>query len=313
MGMVLGAMVSNASTHAGRAAVSLNALALGDAFGARLFAPDGAEAVRERTLPPGPWEWTDDTEMACSVYAVLYRYGRVDQDALVASFAAHYDALRGYHTATDHLLRSVRAGGDWRTLAPAQFDGAGSWGSGAAMRVAPLGAWFADDVAEAVRQARLSAEVTHTHPDGIAGAVAVAAAAAVAVRCEPLGAGGFLGEVLDYIPSGAVHEAVHDARALLISSDPCAVAAELGCGELIGARDTVPFALWAAAKHHDDLPGALWAAAAAASAAGGDLDTTCAIVGGIVGTRLPWGQLPAGWRERAEPLPEWVPVPASRS
>ncbi|MBB6171785.1 ADP-ribosylglycohydrolase [Nocardiopsis mwathae] len=301
-------MSTNVSTRAGRAAVSLSALAAGDAFGARLLEPDGAQAVRGRVLPPGPWEWTDDTEMACSVYAVLYRCGRVDQDALVAGFAAHYDALRGYHRATDHLLRSVRAGGDWRALAPAQFGGAGSWGSGAAMRVAPLGAWFADDVAEAARQAALSARVTHTHPDGVAGAVAVAVAAAVAARGDPLGSHEFLDEVLDHVPSGTVREGVADARALLISADPCAVAAELGCGELIGARDTVPFALWTAAKHHDDFPGALWAAAAAGVRAGGDLDTTCAIVGGVVGTRLPGGRLPEEWRRRTEPLPEWVPV-----
>ena len=68
-------------------------------------------------------------------------------------------------------------GTDWRDAARRPFRGAGSMGNGAAMRVAPLGAWFADDVARAVDEARRSAEVTHMHPEGIAGAVAVAVAA----------------------------------------------------------------------------------------------------------------------------------------
>jgi signal transduction histidine kinase len=39
------------------------------------------------------------------------------------------------------------------------------------MRVAPVGAYFADDYGRVVDQARASALATHTHPEGIAGAV----------------------------------------------------------------------------------------------------------------------------------------------
>ncbi|MER6005354.1 ADP-ribosylglycohydrolase family protein [Nonomuraea angiospora] len=45
----------------------------------------------------------------------------------------------------------VREGGDWRTLSAELFDGKGSWGNGAAMRVAPLGAWFANDLPQTRR------------------------------------------------------------------------------------------------------------------------------------------------------------------
>jgi ADP-ribosylglycohydrolase len=63
-----------------------------------------------------------------------------------------------------------------------QFDGMGSWGNGAAMRVAPLGAWFAEDLDTVVAEAIRSAQVTHAHPEAAAGAVAVAVAAALSVR-----------------------------------------------------------------------------------------------------------------------------------
>lgn len=50
-----------------------------------------------------------------------------------------------------------------------------SWGNGSAMRVSPIGFAFSDQE-EVLRQARLSAEVTHNHPEGVKGAQAVALA-----------------------------------------------------------------------------------------------------------------------------------------
>jgi ADP-ribosylglycohydrolase len=47
------------------------------------------------------------------------------------------------------------------------------------MRAAPIGAYWAGDLARACADAARSALVTHAHPDGVAGAVAVAAAAAL--------------------------------------------------------------------------------------------------------------------------------------
>jgi ADP-ribosylglycohydrolase len=50
-----------------------------------------------------------------------------------------------------------------------------SWGNGSAMRVSPVGFAF-DSLEETLRIAKISAEVTHNHPEGIKGAQAVAAA-----------------------------------------------------------------------------------------------------------------------------------------
>lgn len=51
----------------------------------------------------------------------------------------------------------------------------GSWGNGAAMRVSSV-AWLYDDLGTVRRMARLSAEVSHDHPEGIKGAEATACA-----------------------------------------------------------------------------------------------------------------------------------------
>jgi ADP-ribosylglycohydrolase len=50
-----------------------------------------------------------------------------------------------------------------------------SWGNGAAMRVSPVGFAF-DTIGDVLEQARLTAEISHNHPEGIKGAQATALA-----------------------------------------------------------------------------------------------------------------------------------------
>lgn len=258
-----------------------------------------------RHLPPDPWWWTDDTEMACSIVTILHRHGRIDQDALAACFAEHHDFDRGYGPGVNRMLRLIRQeNGDWRHLATQAWDGCGSWGNGAAMRVAPLGAYFADDPHRAATEAARSAEVTHTHPEGVAGAIAIAVAAALAAAEPQLRGADLLQTVADHTPPGPVRDGIANAISLLPLADPRSAAASLGNGREISAPDTVPFCLWVAAKHPDDYAAAFWATASA----GGDIDTTCAIVGGITAARLGAAAIPTEWRERCEPLPAWAAV-----
>ena len=49
-----------------------------------------------------------------------------------------------------------------------------SWGNGSAMRVSPVGL-YAKKLSEALELAKISAEVTHNHPEGLKGAQAIAA------------------------------------------------------------------------------------------------------------------------------------------
>lgn len=265
------------------ALLSLDGLSVGDALGAQFFA-------RPRTddLPPAPWPWTDDTEMACLLLAELLAHGEVDQDRLAASFAEHCDPYRGYGPGAVVVLHRIRDGVPWREAAATAYRGGGSCGNGAAMRVAPLGAFFAGDPATALAQAVRQAEVTHAHPEGVAGAVAVAVAAA-------LPGPGLLDAVLDHLGGGEVRRGVERARRLRGRSTAEA-AYELGNGSRSIAQDTVPFALWVAATHADDYEAAIRACVEA----GGDMDTTAAIVGGVVATRT---GVPENWTARREPLP----------
>ncbi|KDQ69913.1 ADP-ribosylglycohydrolase family protein [Streptomyces halstedii] len=293
--------------HFERALASLRGLSVGDALGSQFFVPANYPLLKERALPPGPWQWTDDTEMACSVLAVLAAHRRVDQDALADSFARHHDFDRGYGPAVNRLLRLVREGGDWRQLASALFQGQGSWGNGSAMRIAPLGAWYADDPEQATHQAEISSYTTHQHREAVVGAMAVAAAAAlVAAPGGPPTPEALLDGVVALVPRSAVGAGLRRARDMLDYRDAGTVAAVLGNGRRTSAHDTVPFALWSAARSLGDFEEAFWVTAQA----GGDVDTTCAIVGGVVASG-PAGAPPARWAADVEALPDWLPGAAA--
>jgi len=299
----MGIMAGMTSDSRLKALASLRGLAVGDALGSQFFVPDNRGHFDRRTLPPGRWRWTDDTQMACSVLQVLDAHGRIDADALAASFAARHDVDRGYGAAANRLLRLVREGGDWRQLAAGLFDGQGSYGNGAAMRVAPLGAWHAGDLDAAIAQAAAAAQVTHTHPEAVAGAVAVAVAAAlVAAGEDPADPVEFLTAVAGHTPEGAVAAGIRAAAAIAAETDARQVGRVLGNGSAVSAPDTVPLTLWVAAHHRDDFTRAFWVTASA----GGDVDTTCAIVGGILAARPGPDRPPSAWWAQTEPLPHWI-------
>jgi ADP-ribosylglycohydrolase len=286
--------------------LSLDVLSIGDALG-EMFAyrPGTApDRLKRNDLPAGPWFHTDDTEMAISIVAVLKSHGHVEQDALAKRFYRRWerDPERGYGRMTRMQLREMLMGENWRATSARAFGGAGSMGNGAAMRVAPLGAYFAEDPERAAAEARASSVVTHTHPEGIAGAVATAVAASTAWRLRhstsPERPMAFLDEVLRLTPESEVRRRILLATHTPADTDVNVVAQTLGRGDLVTAADTVPFCVWVSAHHLDGYVDAL----ADTIRVGGDCDTNAAIVGGIVALSVGQDGIPADWLKSKEPI-----------
>jgi ADP-ribosylglycohydrolase len=285
-----------------RAQRSLEGLSVGDAFGERFFGPTG-DVVRRiiaRQLPDPPWRYTDDTIMAISVVETLEHHGLIDQDDLALRFARKYarNPERGYGHMAHEVLSAICSGMHWDFVSRAAFEGQGSMGNGGAMRVAPVGAYFCGDVERVTREAKRSAAVTHAHPEGQAGAVAVAVFAALVaagVR-EPHE---LFRIALERTPSGRTREGIARAAELALSSEVGRAAELLGTGQQVVSHDTVPYALWCAARHLDSFQEAMWTTVAGL----GDRDTTCAIVGSIVALAEQADPVPPLWaryRERLE-------------
>lgn len=102
--------------------------------------------------------FTDDSVLTmASAYSIL---NNVPYAQSYKDFGRRYPG-RGYGDRFQHWLHS-------ESLQPHN-----SWGNGSAMRVSPVGFAF-DSIEEVLKQAKLSAECTHNHPEGIKGAQATA-------------------------------------------------------------------------------------------------------------------------------------------
>jgi ADP-ribosylglycohydrolase len=286
-----------------RARLALEGLSVGDAFGERFFGlPERVVPLNEaRAIAAPPWRYTDDTEMALSVVEQLEARERIDQDELAERFAQRMDMSRGYGHGAFEVLCAIRGGRHWHGASRSAFRGKGSFGNGAAMRVAPVGAWFADDLDRLVREAAASAEITHAHPEGIAGAIAVAVAAALCATSAEADPTRFLDAVLRHVPRGYTYDGIAEALALPDDCDAIAAAKTLGNGSGVTAPDTVPFCLWVVAHHvrEGSYEEALWSTVSAL----GDRDTACAIVGGVIVLRTGLDSVPNAWRTSRESLP----------
>ncbi len=288
-----------------RVLLSFDGLSIGDGFGECFFTGSSTieRRLRLRELPRSPWRVTDDTMMALSIVRCLKRHGFIDQDELASAFAEEYDRNpnRGYGGMAQRILSSIREGYSWKEVSRRAFNGQGSCGNGGAMRSAPVGAYFADDLDRVIYEAKCSAEVTHAHADGKTGAVAVALAAAwMSEPCnhmsEPNHA--LIEFVLTRIPHTETYHELLKAPEVPFDTEPQMAALILGNGSRVIASDTVPFCLWCAARHSNSYTGALWATVSGL----GDRDTTCAIVGGIVALSAGRAGIPTEWLNAREPL-----------
>lgn len=291
-----------------RARLALEGLSIGDSFGERFFGHTSEKLdwmIQSRVHPEGVWLWSDDTAMALGIFETLRDHRGIVQDSLAKKFADRYgvEPGRGYGGGAHRLLQSLQAGDHWESAASGLFDGVGSMGNGAAMRSAPIGAYFSEDLSIVAKHAQLSAEVTHAHPDGIAGSIAIAIASAVATQMnlkkEPLSGQKLLAEAFEHTPTGDTKDGIRNA----IELDPAYAVSTaiqvLGNGSRVLSSDTVPFALWCAARHMKDFHEAMWSTVSG----GGDRDTTCAMVGGILACALGDSGIPASMRAAREPLP----------
>jgi ADP-ribosylglycohydrolase len=290
------------------AELALAGLSIGDAFGQMFFGNTStmSMAIDLRALPAPPWYLTDDSIMAIGIVETLKACGAIDRDYLAQRFATNYqrNRRRGYGGMAHHILQEFCKGGDWREVAPGVFDGMGSYGNGGAMRVAPLGGFYADDLERLQTEAIASAEVTHSHLEGKVGALSIALASAWAWNHrdrQPYNPQALFSFILDRLPDSDTKSGIHRASELPLDYSVATAVSALGNGTMVSAPDTVPFTLWCAARHMDNFEAAMWTTVSGL----GDRDTTCAIVGGIVALYVGEAGIPLAWQQARESLTDW--------
>jgi len=263
-------------------------LAVGDALGGK-FEAQSADAIRARfptaeQLIGYPQEeiwYTDDTQMAIGVGEALVERGEIVEEILCRAFVANYVPSRGYGRGARAVLDAMEEGRDYRQVAEQHFPG-GSFGNGAAMRVAPVGLVFRDDHRQLWNQARLSALPTHLHPLGIEGAQLLGLAVALCSRTERFDRTPFFAELLGACESAEYRSQMEQAARAHKPEDLA------GLGNRIEAVYSVPTAIASFAL----TPESFEATVSNVILLGGDTDTLAAMAGALSGAYVGAGRLP---------------------
>lgn len=241
--------------------------------------------------------WTDDTQLTIEVArTIIEGVGSFDPARFADRLVDWLPHGRGVGRATRDAVTRLQHAEPWWTAGAA----VNSAGNGAAMRAAPVGLLWAlvEHPWPLARDAVLSALPTHTHPVGVAGAVAIAAGVACSLRLagahRPIDARRFLSFVADAIAGiekeptplrsdRSVAATLHD-RILqvgdLLDADPEDVFAELWSGAF--ALESVPAALYCFLRSPERPDQVVLTAANA----GHDTDTIASMAGNLVGAHI---------------------------
>ena len=180
------------STRIDRVRGCLLGMAIGDALGAPLEGL-GAQQIRAhyhlvtdyvdgaRAWKKKPYRWrlpglySDDTQQALVLCDVVLEHGRIDLARLAGLYlelATPEGGYAGAHRGVGRSFRQVLA--DLKRGVPPDRTGQGSAGIGAAMRIAPLALYFAEEP-DALHEAVMAASLmTHRDVRSLSGAMAVA-------------------------------------------------------------------------------------------------------------------------------------------
>jgi len=280
----------SSATVADRFTGCLIGLAVGDAIGgpyegltsADIYFQFGTPEVIIRNPSNETLYFTDDTEMMFGVAETLIECGSIDEARLCRAFVENYHPDRGYGQGARKVLNAMAEGKNWRKIAATLFPG-GSFGNGAAMRVAPVGLFFRDQREVLWEQARLSAFPTHTHPLGIEGAQLLAAAIAIASQATTFNRREFYHELRQLATTEEFHWHL-DIAAKLKPSDTVS-----GLGSTLHAHRSVVTAIACFAATPSDFEFAV----GRAIGLGDDTDTLAAMTGALVGAFAGQAAIPA--------------------
>lgn len=291
---------STAERLRSKARGTLVGVAVGDALGAPF---EGMETVSpsvlEGLLGRSPLRYTDDTHMTIGMAESLVERRGFDGAHMAETFALNYaqEPWRGYGSAPPLVFRLLEQGVPWDQGARTMFGGAGSYGNGAAMRVAPVAVVAFHDLEQVAELARQTAIITHTHELGVEGAVLQALAVALLLRQPPdssLNARQFLGSLRQYVRSPVYLDKLERIEALLPEASPEQAAIRLGTST--AAQEAVPAAIFSFLRSSDSFAETV----RYSIAMGGDTDTIASMAGALAGAYLGEEAIPREWWESVE-------------
>jgi poly(ADP-ribose) glycohydrolase ARH3 len=260
--------------------------ALGDALGAGYGS--GAEL-----------RYTDDAAMMIALAEhLLENYGEVDPLKLAWKFLEAYEAepWRGYGPGPPRIFKMIRRGEGPLELDKRLYPG-GSLGNGAAMRIAPIGLLYHDDVVKLMEAVRASCKPTHNHPLAIEGALLEAYSVAIAVRLDPSEDADpkDFTEQLIQLPVSEIYQLKLKLIPRLIDSGADRMSIVRSLGNMVEAHNSVPTAIYCYLAEQDPAR-----VIRRAIGLGGDRDTIACMAAAIAGAHRGIESLPESLLSRLE-------------
>lgn len=241
-------------------------------------------------------QYTDDTLMSIALSLSLVEQQGFDPEHVAAQYLAWYETgnTRGIGTTTAEAMVHLKMGANWQESGLTHsFDGLPAGGNGTAMRAAPIGLYYRNDLESLIKSAVTDASITHNSHEPKMGSVAVALATAFLANGTHSQIG-VLEEVKDIVSDSIVKEKLRLAYSLLEEkADHSAALALLGTSGYVPETVSAAFYCLGATDNFKD-------AVVMAVRAGGDTDTTAAVVGALAGTYYGLDSIPSEYTEQVE-------------
>jgi poly(ADP-ribose) glycohydrolase ARH3 len=205
---------------------------------------------------------------------------------------------RGYGPGPPRIFRLISSGEAWDTAADMVYEG-GSYGNGAAMRIAPVGVFYYDDIEALVEAAHGSSQITHAHHLGKEGAALLAYTIARLVGLDPAGrfeVNDTLSDLARFSHDDLYRQKMSAIKTFLSGADIQKVINGLGNG--IEAFNSVPTAIYSFLANYRSFKDAV----VYAVSLGGDTDTIGAMTGALCGSYLGVDAIPEEWKVKLEHL-----------
>jgi poly(ADP-ribose) glycohydrolase ARH3 len=276
--------------------------ALGDAVGELAFSYPLRTSLLEQIERLEQLEYTDDTAMTMGLAESIAEKGCVVEGHLGDTFARNFERepWRGYASGPPTVFAVVqRERMPYADAASRLFGGSGSFGNGAAMRIAPVGLFFHAS-ANLYDQACRSAGVTHSHPVGMDGAAVQASAVAQAVTGDPtehFSWQSFLQGLIEASRTDVIREKMKRVGELIADEVPPDQAV-LETGRSVAVQESMPYAVYSFLRH----PHSYKECILCSILHGGDRDTMGAMAGAISGAYLGVAAIPGDWLCKVENL-----------
>ncbi len=262
--------------------------ALGDAFGMPLeFAPPRplehlATGMMAGRLPAG--SFTDDTEMALALAESLLAQRPLNPTDLAARFTDWYRTSPpdvGIHTA--QVLGQVARGVPWETASRAAWQARpDNAGNGSVMRCWPAALAFWRDSTQLAHASALQSQVTHYHPECVAGSVLVNEIIIRLVQGN---------DPAQAIKASAAAHPIPDGLRQVVLSAPTRQRNDLKNSGWV--RHTLKSAVWGllTTSSFEEV-------VVQVANLGNDADTAAAVAGAMAGAYYGLSAIPAGWRSQ---------------